>query len=145
MSRLHFADIPPETRNCGSTEADQCFALIVCIALKIASQRSGLICFIQAVCWLGEVVDANRSKASRKHCVACDVGQFETLLCVGQGLCFDQNLTFGHPRHMRIAVDREAIGVHVNHMRKRLSKAVFCLKWQAVEQIKVDRLQSGST
>ena len=74
------------------------------------------------------MIDTNRGKTCVSHRVMRDVGEFETLLRIGQCFCLYQNLTLRHPRHMRVSINRETIRVHVDDMRERLAKTLFRLK-----------------
>ena len=128
-----------KTRDCRGTKPDQRGCKIVSIALKIPPQAPGLQRDRQPVIGPCEMVDPDLVIAIPDQQVAGGLEQLQPLFRARQGVRRDHHLPPRHPRHMRIAVKRDPVGVQRQKLLDRDRNPFRRLVRQPVKDVGVQR------
>ena len=100
-----------EFRDGRGPDTDEHLGRIVRVALKIAAEFASLLRHSQAIGLGGEMIDPDFGITIPQKQAARGLEQVKPLLWCGQRVRGDHLLALGHPRHMRVAIERHTVRV----------------------------------
>ena len=113
--------------------------------MEVPAQLASAQSHVQTVPLQSEVVDADLGVSVPHEQLASRLEQIEPLFGRGQRVRRDHLLALGHPRHVRVAIQRHPIRRQRQQLLHRLVDPLFGLVRQAIQDVRVQGLDTPRT